>query len=253
MTSSNISLLYPPERPQDARWAQQFSLIGHRGAAKLAPENTLSSFRRAVELAVDGVEFDLYAHSGELLVIHDDRLERTTNGQGLLVQKSLEELRALDAGDGQQIPLLQEVAATLPAAVAMNLELKGPDTAAPVAAWLAANRPVQPVLVSSFDLRELATFRALDPQCAVAPLFHKRNPAMLDIAHELRACAVNLSTRLASRERLQEIRYAGFGALVYTVNGLRQARRLYGDGATGVFTDRPDRVNRPAVEISPRA
>lgn len=248
MTSSKISLLYPPQRPQDALWSHRFSLIGHRGAAKLAPENTLSSFRRAAELGVDGVEFDLHAHSGELIVIHDDQLQRTTNGQGSVRDTPLAELRRLDAGAGQQIPLLEEVAAELPTAVFMNLELKGPGTAAPVAAWLAATDPAHGVLVSSFDLAELTRFRALNASCAVAPLFHKHHPAMLDIADELRACAINLSTRLASRARLTRIRKAGFGALVYTVNSVRSARRLGRDGATGIFTDRPDKITRAVVE-----
>jgi len=242
MTSSTISAAKPP-------WTRPFSIIGHRGAAKLAPENTLSSFQRAVDLGVDGVEFDLYAHSGELIVIHDDRLERTTNGRGLISDLAFDELRLLDAGDGQQIPLLQEVVDQLPAKIALNLELKGPGTAAPVAAWLANDPPRAAVLVSSFNHAELRQFRALDPHTAVAPLFHKPHADMLAIGEELAASAINLSTRLASAQRLGQIREAGFGALVYTVNSLRRAQRLLRDGATGVFTDRPDRINQASLNL----
>ena len=247
MTSSNISAA---DSAANTPWIHPFSVIGHRGAAKLAPENTLSSFRRAVELGVSGVEFDLYAHGGELIVIHDDRLERTTNGHGPVADLPLSELRKLDAGDGQQIPLLQEVVEQLPARIALNLELKGPGTAAPVAAWLAENKPGSDILVSSFDHAELRQFRQLDSQTAVAPLFHKPHADMLTIGRELAASAINLSTRLASARRLGQIRDAGFGALVYTVNGLSSARRLLRDGATGIFTDRPDRITKAALGLS---
>ena len=125
-------------------------------------------------------------------MIHDERLERTTNGHGLLQDADLAELRKLDAGAGQQIPMLQEVADLLPATMAMNLELKGPGTAAPVAAWLAGAQPPQPVLVSSFDHAELRQFRALNQQIPVAPLFAKAHPDMLAIGQELNLSLIHI-------------------------------------------------------------
>ena len=81
-----------------------FPIIGHRGAAGLEPENTLRSFSRAVRLGVDAVELDVHWVHDELIVIHDDTLERTTNGTGPLDSISLAELRELDAGAGERIP-----------------------------------------------------------------------------------------------------------------------------------------------------
>lgn len=233
------------------RWTRGFTLVGHRGAAGLVAENTLPSFQKAAALGANAVELDVYAVDSELLVIHDDTLRRTTNGRGRVMGSSLDKLRALDAGmdtaKGAQIPLLSEVLATLPSNVAVNIELKGPQTAEPVVRALAALQPRQQILVSSFEHKQLARFRELDQQTAVAPLFHTSKRGMLDIAASLDACAINLNVKIASKARLQQIRSAGFGALIYTVNNLRSARRLARDGATGVFTDFPDRITKNSV------
>jgi len=206
----------------------------------------LPSFRKAAALGCQAIELDVYAVDGELLVIHDDTLNRTTSGKGPVISKSVKTLRALDAGQrtspGAQIPFLSEVFAVLPAKMAVNVELKGPATAEPVAKALRDWQPANDVLVSSFDHDLLRTFRSEDAETAVAPLFHRTSSEMLAIACELNACAVNLNARIATKDRLSTIRSAGFGAAVYTVNSLTSARRLFRDGATGVFTDRPDRV-----------
>ncbi len=229
------------------RWQTGFSIIGHRGAAGLVAENTLPSFQRAVQLGVDAIELDVYWHAGELLVIHDDTLNRTTNGRGRLTGLELPQLRALDAGDGAQIPLLAEVFASVPGRVAINLELKGPATAAPVAAALALWNPPHDILVSSFEHEQLHQFRAINTTTAVAPLFHRPSKQMLQTGKELGACAININARIATASRLGAIRAAGFGAVVYTVNSLRSAKRLARDGATGVFTDRPDRITQAGI------
>ena len=247
MPSNVIDVKTKQTKSRGARWTRGFTVLGHRGAAGLVAENTLPSFQRAAELGCPAIELDVYAVEDELLVIHDDTLNRTTNGKGPVARKSLHELRQLDAGGatapGAQIPLLSEVFAALPTRMAINIELKGPGTARPVASALKSWQPGHPVLVSSFDHSELFNFRAQADDVAVAPLFHKSHPDMLQIATDLNACAINLNHRLASRARLERIRAAGFGAVVYTVNQPRSAKRLLRDGATGVFTDRPDRIS----------
>jgi len=247
MTQSPNTAKKPRSANSGRRWQKGFSVIGHRGAAGLVAENTLPSFRRAVQLGVAAVELDIYCHDGELLVIHDDTLDRTTNGRGKLTRMSFTQLRKLNAGDGAQIPLLAEVFAAVPARVAINLELKGPGCANPVAAALEQWQPGNDLLVSSFEHDQLRDFRRQNDRTPVAPLFHRPSREMLEIGRELDACAINLSSRIATASRLKTIRDAGFGAVVYTVNSLRQARRLARDGATGVFTDRPDRITTAAL------
>lgn len=226
-------------------FADPVVVIGHRGAAGLAPENTLPSFRLAYACGVSAIELDVYRVDGELVVIHDDTLERTTNGSGQVMAQSLDALRRLDAGGGAPVPLLAEVVAELPDGVGLNIELKGPGTAVPAAEFLAGH-PGLDVLVSSFDHGELAVFRRHDAATKVAPLFSRWRPGGWRVATELGAWGVNLAVRAATPARLEQARQRGLATLIYTVNDLALAQRLIQLGATGVFTDYPDRIT-PAV------
>ncbi|MDZ7669813.1 MAG: glycerophosphodiester phosphodiesterase family protein [Gammaproteobacteria bacterium] len=227
-------------------FADAVVVIGHRGAAGLAPENTLPSFRRAYACGVSAVELDVYVVQGELVVIHDATLQRTTNGSGPVMGHSLAALRALDAGDGWPVPLLSEVIAELPAGVGLNVELKGPETAAPVAEELARHSGLDS-LVSSFTHPELRRFRELDGHTPVAPLFARWRPNAWRIAAALDARAVNLSRTTVTRERLTEARRRGLQTFIYTVNDLAEARRFIAWGAAGLFTDYPDRITAAAL------
>lgn len=221
----------------------EFAIIGHRGAAGLEPENTLKSFSRAIELGVDGVELDVYCIDGALIVIHDDTLERTTTGTGPIAGKSVAQLRSLDAGDGQTIPLLEEVLDLVAGRVAVNVELKGRGTARRTAALL-AHYPGTEFLVSSFEHAELAAFRATTRAIPVAPLFGKTQSDMFDTAARLSAWGINLSRKIATPALLSDARRHGYRTLVYTVNDPHEARALREGGAAGVFTDFPDKVRR---------
>lgn len=219
-------------------------VIGHRGAAGLKAENTLPSFRAAYAAGVNAVELDVYWHAQRLWVIHDDTLERTTNGEGTLNDYTLEQLRDLDAGEGHPMPYLTEVLAELPDQVGINIELKGPGTAGPVADLLM--QLSADVLVSSFDHDALRVFRELDDHTPVAPLYHHWPRAglsgVVETAGTLTATYVNLSQRIATQRRIRGLSDAGLDCLIYTVNRIDQARKFIAWGAKGVFTDRPDLV-----------
>jgi glycerophosphoryl diester phosphodiesterase len=145
--------------------------IGHRGAMGHAPENTLSSFRKALELGAACVETDVYYVDRHLMVFHDDRLERTTNGAGYLMDHDFDTLRSLDAGNGERIPTLAEVFETIDGRAGVNIELKGPGTARPVADLIASLREKgwrdNLILVSSFNHRELEAVRGIDPRIRI--------------------------------------------------------------------------------------
>jgi len=229
----------------------RFAVIGHRGAAGIAPENTIKSFAAAVQLGCAAIELDVFASryvdgSPELLVIHDDSLNRTTNASGFVGDFDVEYLRSLDAGDDERIPLLAEVIALLDdhrvqqgLTVGLNIELKGPNTAAPIA-QSARTMDSIPVLVSSFNHRELATFRELQPACEVAPLFSRYRDDWAEIAGELGAVAININRKIVTEERVDAIRSAGYAVFVYTINTQAEAARLEAMGVSGVFSDRPD-------------
>src|SRR3989344_4626849 len=100
--------------------------IAHRGASGHKPENTLAAFAKALEIGVDIIELDVrVCKTGELVVFHDMALERTTNGNGLVADTSLEELKKLDAGGGEQVPTLKEVIDLVNKRVVLNIEMKG--------------------------------------------------------------------------------------------------------------------------------
>lgn len=221
--------------------ADVFMIIGHRGAAGLEPENTLRSFARALDIGVDAIELDVYCIDDRLVVIHDDTLERTTNGLGNVMAASFDTLRKLDAGMGERIPTLDEVLALTAGRATVNIELKGKGTAAAVARCIAAHANVD-TLVSSFDHAELALFHAAEPSTPVAPLFHRASSRMFDIAEALKAWSINVSVKLATGDRLRSISENGYRSLVYTVNDPNVAKQLKADGATGIFTDFPDRM-----------
>ena len=223
----------------------RFLIFGHRGAAGLAPENTLGSFAQAVELGVDGVEMDVRMCGKRTVVIHDADVDRTTNGSGPVTDHSFSGLRSLDAGCGETIPTLEEALETVPREVMVNIELKGPGTGEPVAdivrCQLDGDRRAGALLVSSFDYAELARFRDLCPGVACAPLAWRWSVGLRGAAAQLSAWSVHLSDRAATAHRVAKIRRWGHRCLVYTVNDPDRGRLLRSWGVDGLFTDFPDR------------
>ncbi len=225
-------------------------IIGHRGAAGLAPENTLPSFAKALECGVNAVELDVYNVEDTLIVIHDDTLERTTNGRGPVMQQRLAGLRSLDAGNGAGIPTLDEVWTLIDGKAGLNIELKGPDTALPVARWLERTRPpANSIMVSSFDHGELARFKDHDPDgpdasTIIAPLFHKWRSDIPSVAARFQTGWVNINQRVLNPERVSALTQANLTISSYTVNSTRRAQALLRMGVQALFTDYPDRLSR---------
>ena len=219
----------------------EFLVIGHRGAAGLAPENTLAGFARAVELGVDAVELDVHVVESRLVVIHDDTVDRTTDGRGALADHGLAGLRGLDAGGGERIPLLEEVWPVLPATVGVNVELKGKGTGEVLPDALPDDG--REILASSFDLGELVAFHARRPDVPCAPLYHRlTGSSMVADAGALDASSVNVAEGLIDRRLVERLGGAGFRVLAYTVNDPARAAALRDLGVAGVFTDYPDRI-----------
>lgn len=233
-------------------------MIGHRGAAGSAPENTLAGFRRAAEMGVRWVELDVQLSAdGVPVVFHDDRLERTTNGRGRLVETPLAALRQLDAGAwfdaafrGQRLPTLEE-ALTAIAGLGMGLclevkadEPRGGRTARVALAqarqtW-PANRP--PPLVSSFARSALAAAAEAAPDWPRGLLVDSLPD---DWAGEARRYGcTSLHTRAGELRAtlVQAIKGAGLAVLAYTVDDPGLAETLWGYGVDAVFSDRPERL-----------
>jgi glycerophosphoryl diester phosphodiesterase len=218
--------------------------FAHRGASGRAPENTLMAVEKALALGADGIEIDVYAVEGDLVVIHDARLERTTNGRGRVAASSLDYLRSLDAGEGEKIPLLREVLDLVDRRAAVNVELKGPGTAGPAAALV--QRYVrergwhcEDVILSSFSRCELAAAREEAPRIPRGIL--TRSPLLPSkrFLAELQPFSIHTRLDRVSRRFVEAAHRRGLKVFVYTVNREEDFRALETMGVDGVFTDFP--------------
>ncbi len=225
-----------------------FLVFGHRGAMGHAPENTLLSVRIALGMGVDGVEIDVHLLGSKLIVLHDQELNRTTNGSGRIEEHSLEEIRRLDAGRGERIPLLEEVIEAVPRGVVLNVELKGAGTGCEVASLLGAYIEEKGwgsdrFLVSSFDATELFRFRDGAPGIRLGILATEALAEEdLEKAVDEGVWSLNLSVRAAARDVVGVAKGMGLEVLVYTVNSPDLADELKDMGVKGVFSDFPDRI-----------
>ena len=223
----------------------KFLCIGHRGARGHEPENTLRSVRRALELGAHGIEIDVWFVDGELIVIHDAKLERTTNGHGYVSRKTFAQLRALDAGKGERIPTLREVFETVDRRAFINIELKGRRTAGPVRALIAEFAEqrgwrFEDFVVSSFHRAELRAIS--DPRIPVALLLARPSRLYALSARRVRASAVNPALLFVTRRFVEDAHRRGLKVFVYTVNTPADIVRMRKLGVDGVFTDFPERA-----------
>lgn len=222
--------------------------IGHRGARGHAPENTLLSIDRAIQMGAPWIEVDVQRHpSGELLLLHDLRVDRTTNGKGRLEDLDVAALRALDAGQGQQIPTLDEALDLVEQRCGVNLELKTWNGCAAAVAQVLRERiaegwPAEKFLVSSFHLPELWEFKQLLPEVPIGVLYCGVPLDWAGIATELEAAVLSVSDEFVDAKLVADAHARGLKLYVYTVNHPEEIARMRALGVDGLFTDYPDRV-----------
>lgn len=249
--------------------------VGHRGAAAVAPENTLPGFEHAVDVGAHAVELDLQCSGdGELVVIHDDTVDRTTNGSGAVEEKSLEELRALDAGHaftpdrghthpyrgrGVTVPTLDEVA-RVTSGIPMILEVKSERAGRALAEWLAGDGADHRdrTIVGGFDpgqvgpAAEAARWRcAYQDELLPFVLLGKVGLGRLVDAPAADAAMVpekRWGLRVASSGFCRRAHSRGMGVFVWTVNRPARVRRLLDRGVDGLVSDAPGRVLRVLEE-----
>ncbi|RJO59222.1 glycerophosphodiester phosphodiesterase [Candidatus Parcubacteria bacterium] len=227
-----------------------FLKIGHRGACGYEPENTLRSIKKALGLGVDMIEFDVYVcKSGELVIIHDDTVNRTTNGQGFVIEMTFEELRRLDAGKGEKIPTLQEVLNLINGQVQVNIELKGAGTAEPVAKVMKdylskslTSWTPEHFLVSSFNHFELQTFHRIIPEIKLGALICALPITLAQFAQDLGAYSLNPSIEFLNQAFIDDAHNRGLKVFVYTVNLPEDIARMKAMDVDGVFSNFPDRL-----------
>ena len=250
---------------------------GHRGACALAPENTLAAFRKAIELGADGMEMDLQlTRDAAVVVIHDDTLERTTDGRGRVTDLSLAEVRQADAGvkfgpayRGERVPMLTEVIDLVKASgndrVRLNLEIKfgkgregqPGDVEERVLAVLRAAAFVDRVTVQSFHHPSPAKLKALEPRMAIGLLVGARQPSPDPVAlvREYGAEYYAPEHHLVTPELLRALHQAGIPVVTWTVNEEHLMRRLIEAGlgslrGDAIISDYPDRAVKLRMAVS---
>ncbi len=222
-------------------------IIAHRGASGSHPENTLLAFQKALEAGAKWFELDTQLVDGELVVFHDDDLERTTNGRGLLRDTPLAELRLLDAGRGEKIPLLHEVLSLAAGRAKVNIELKGLGTGEATAALLDGlftQKKFMPadILASSLLLSELNVFRQLMPQVKRAAIYEELPSELATELNRLDCWSVHLHKSLITDGVIKMAAQQRSKVFAWTVNEEIEFTRLVSLGVMGVFTDYPERL-----------
>lgn len=232
-------------------------IVGHRGAAALAPENTLAGFRKAAEVGAQMVELDAkLSADGIVICHHDNELGRTSDGTGPVAVQDFAALRALDAGGwfgpsfkGERIPTLAEALALIAElGMGMNVEIKPcpgreRETAAATIAVVRAHwKGSFPFQFSSFKLAALEVALAEAPDLPRGYLTDDFAEGWLETAQRLQAVSVNGNFRRYTKQRIDAVHAAGMKALAYTVNEPADAARLLADGMDILVTDCPDRL-----------
>ena len=223
-------------------------VIGHRGAAGHAPENTLKSFNKAVELGADMVELDVHlCATGAPVVIHDDTVDRTTDGSGRVRDLSLDELKALDAGDGERVPTLVEVINEMSGRAALNVELKGlgcVDRVHEVISDAVDDGLVSHdgLLVTSFHLGMLEWMRALSDDVRLGVLVGDAPGKVLEFAQRVEAYSVNPYHKRMNLEFVSMAHGLGLKVYPWTVNEPGDIARAKAMGVDGIISDYPERV-----------
>lgn len=214
--------------------------IGHRGARALEPENTLRSFRKAVELGVDAVELDVrQTKDGEVVVIHDERVERTTDGSGLVSNFTLEEIRGFNTEKGEKIPTLGEALDFLKGKVKVLIELKEVGFEEKVLDLIKERGMVNDVIIVSFLEKALRRVRELDGDVATG-LIYVRHKKPREAALELGAEYLLPLYRFTHSADVKKAHESGLKVIVWTINTQEEATTYKQKGVDGIATDKPN-------------
>jgi glycerophosphoryl diester phosphodiesterase len=223
-------------------------VIGHRGAMGHETENTLASVQKAMDLGVDMIEIDVFKiQSGEIVVFHDETVDRLTNGPGKIEEYNIFDLSKLLVNGGHKIPMLQDVLKLIDNKVALNIELKGDNTADKVnhimnyyiekQGWSPEN-----FIISSFKWDELREMRKLNPNVQIAVLTEENPVDAIPVAKELNAVAINPYFKKLDLEIANQIREAGLKIYVWTVNEDFDIDAMKRIGVDGIITNYPERL-----------
>jgi len=217
--------------------------IGHRGARGYEPENTLRSFKRAMQLGVDAVELDVRrTKDDKMIVIHDAKVDRTTNGKGLVSELTLKEIKQLVTEKGEKIPTLDEALDFLDKKVKILIELKENGLENTVTNLIQEKRLENDVIIVSFLEEALKRVRDLNEKIETA-LIYSRHKNPIKAALELRANYLLPLYRFTHTSNIQKAHENGLKVIVWTINNQEEVLEYVKKGVDGIASDKPDILN----------
>ncbi len=223
-------------------------VIGHRGAKGHAPENTISSIKKAIELGVDGIEIDVFrCASGELVVFHDKLVDKLTDGKGYIEEISLDSIKKLNVIGDEKIPTLNEVLDLIDGKVFLNIELKGSNTSFLTHQLLneyfnSTNWSRNKVFISSFDWNELRAFYQLNKDVRIAVLTDDDPLDAIPIAKDLEAFAINPNYKLLTKSNVSKIKSENILIYTWTVNNIKDINKMKRLGVDAIISDFPEKI-----------
>ena len=216
-------------------------VVGHRGAAGVMPENTIKGFRYAIELGVDYVECDVHlSRDKQLMVMHDATVDRTTNGRGAIRDLTAARIRSLDAGQGEQDPLLDEVLETVRGEVHLLIELKGTGVEHAAVEAVKAQSMQEYVTFTSFALERLALVREMGKEYRLGAILP--NPTDFDLARAVELQAVGIGIRYTNLclRHVEAAHALGLEVRAWNPDTWDEQQAMITLGVDGISTNRPD-------------
>ena len=214
--------------------------IGHRGARAYEPENSLKSFKKALEIGVDAIEFDVRkTRDNHLVVIHDADVKRTTNGKGLVADLTLKEVKELSTEKGEKIPTLEETLEFLGIKARILIELKEMGLEEKVLSIVHAKKVEKNVVIASFLNEALAKTRELNKTIETG-LIYAKHPNPIKAALELKANYLISLYRFTHTTNVEKAHENGLKVIVWTINTSEEAAEYVKKGVDGIATDKPD-------------
>ena len=233
--------------------------IAHRGASGYEPENTIRAFEKAIELGADMVELDVFtsltdakglrhlSRDGHLIVMHDASVDKTTNGSGYIKDLTLQELKMLDAGKGEQIPTPQEVIDSVKGRCGLYIELKGEDTEQPMVELIRENTLQDSVIIASFDLNKVRKVKELASELETSVLVSDKDADWAAIAKEAKADCIHFCWErypsphtLLTAEVMNKASANGLKVIIWHEERQEEIREIIKQDIYGICSNLPD-------------
>jgi len=223
---------------------KKITIIGHRGAKSVAPENTLKSFKKAIELGADFIEFDMHlSKDGEIVIMHDEDVFAITGKKGLIKNMSLVELKNLDCGEGEKIPTLLEVIEIAKGKIGLQCEIKAKNLTEQMVNLLRTHSLINSSLISSFIFTELVQLKKIEPNLKIGLLVSELSKSFKEMKnHVLKAInekfySIHPFYKAINKELIEFAHKNNLKVIAWTVDSKVAMKKLIEIGVDGIITN----------------